>query len=56
MTLGNERAILAIQQSLLGEVSAPLRAVTVRVSDDDFHLTLITTALLVMMTVRACPA
>jgi hypothetical protein len=37
MTLGKERALLAIQQSLLGEVSVSLRAVTIRVSDDHLH-------------------
>ena len=37
MTLEKERALLAIQQGLLGEVSALLRAVTVRVSADHLH-------------------
>ena len=37
MTLEKEQALIVIQQSLLGEVSAFLRAVTIRVSDGHLH-------------------
>jgi hypothetical protein len=37
MTLEKEHAMLAIQRSLLGEVSASLRAVTLRVLGDHIH-------------------
>ena len=37
MILGTKEVLLVMQQSLLGEVSARLRAVTVRISDDHLH-------------------
>ncbi len=37
MTLDKQQALLAIQLCLLGEVSAALRAVTIRLADDHLH-------------------
>jgi hypothetical protein len=37
MALEKKQALAALQQGLLGEVSAPLRAVTAQVSGDHLH-------------------
>ena len=37
MTVETEKTLLAIQQSLLGEVSARLRALTIRMTGDYLH-------------------